>query len=283
MSDPDMNDFFRSPNRAKKYNDELKKKKKQQQQGHMDPFTPFSPATMPPPVIWKDPVPPIDVVKNGNWPEWEWMGSTFRHYYNGNIWLNCDASHVYRAFHNHDEDAITSVTRLDVKVDSNGKQYVENTVNHVLTKVYLDDALRKVYQTGLPPISVAAVVNQPTQINQPLKNPQVLNLQGVDYSFYYDGKFCVSRKGGLACWMHIDWKANPITYDKATKYDVNVDAIGRKYVKVKQSDGTWKDFDMAVAVAKTYLKDPISPNMEVKFKDGDVGNCDADNLYWDMP
>lgn len=282
MSDPDMKDFFRSPNRAKKYNDALKKKKKLQQ-GHMDPITPFSPATMPQTVIWRDPVPPIDVVKRNGYPEWEWMGITFRPYYAGNLWLNCDASHVYKAFLNRDTYEITSVEPLDIKIDADGKQYVENWVNKVLTKVYLDDALRAVYHTGLAPVHIAPIAAHPTQINQPMKNPQIFNYQGVDYSFYHDGKFCVSRNGGLACWMHIDWSVSPATYDKPIPYNVKVGSDGRKFVSVKQSDGTWKDFDMAVAVAKTYLKDPTSPNMEVKFKDGNVGNCDADNLYWDMP
>lgn len=278
MNDPDLRDFFKGSKRARKPNDTLKKK--QQQQVHYDPIAPFSPATIPPPVLWREPTPPIDVVKKGSYLEWEWMGKTFRPYYAGNLWLNCDASHVYWAYHNHDDDTITSVKRLDVKVDSNGRQYVENWVNKVLTKVYLDDALRAVYRTGLAPVQMPPIAVLPTQINQAMKNPQIFNYQGIDYSFYHEGKFCVSRNGGLACWMHIDWSVSPATYNKTIPYTVKVDGNGRKFVSVKQSDGTWKDFDMAVAVAKTYLKEPTSPNMEVKFKDGNVGNCDADNLYW---
>lgn len=282
MSDPDMRDFFKGSNKAKKYNDDLKKKKKQQKQIHQSPIAPFSPATMPP-VLWEEPQPPIDVVKNGGYPEWEWMGITFRPYYAGNLWLNCDASHVYKAFLNRDTYEITSVKRLDVKIDADGKLYVENWVNKVLTKVYMDDALRAVYRTGLAPVKMTPIAIQPTQSNQAMRNPQIFNYQGIDYSFYHEGKFCVSRNGGLACWMHIDWSVRPAIFDKPIPYNVKVGSDGRKFVSVKQSDGTWKDFDMAVAVAKTYLKEPTSPNMEVKFKDGNVGNCDADNLYWDMP
>lgn len=283
MSDADLRDLFKGLNRAKKYNDELKKKKKQQKQENQIPMTPFSPATIPPPVLWEEPQTPIKVVKKDGYPEWEWMGFTFRPYYAGNLWLNCDASHVYWAYHDHEANEITSVHRLDVKIDTNGKQYVESRVNKVDTKVYLDDALRTVYHTGLPPVQPVPVQIQPTQVNQGMKKPQILCYQDNDYAYYYDGKFSVSRKGGLACWFHLDGDATSRTYDKVIPYKVKVGSDGRKYVSVKQPDNSWKDFDIAIAVATTFLKNPASPNMVVMFKDGNIGNCDADNLYWDMP
>lgn len=282
MSDPDLREFFKSPNKAKNYNKKMKKDF-EQRKTHFDPIVPFAKPV--PSQTWKEPKPPIDVVKNGSYDEWEWMGVTFRPYYAGNLWLNCDASYVYFAFHDHDTNTVTTVRRLEVKLDAEGKQYIENYINKVLTKVYLDDALRTVYHTGLPPVQsqVSQIHTQSTLCYCEKKDTTIFNHDGYEYSFYHDGKFCVSRAGGLACWMHIDWNGKPPTFDKVIPYNIKTKANGRKYVDVKQPDGTYKEFDIATAVCKTFYKEPITPGLVVKFKDGNEGNCDADNLYWGMP
>lgn len=283
MSDPDMREFFKGSNGAKKYNKQIKKVMEKRKPS-FDPTVPFSSSIIPRPT-WEEPRPPIDVVKNGKYDEWEWMGHTFRPYFAGSLWLNCDASHVYYAFRDYETQTITKAKRLDVKIDSDGKQYVENYVNKILTKVFIDDALRTVYHTGLSPVQ-SPVSSTPTSSPQyycEKKSPQILNHDGVDYAFYHEGKFCVSRDGGLACWMRIDWSTKPATFDKITIYKVYTKPNGRKYVNVKQTDDSYKEFDMATAVGKTFLKDPPSDGCIIKFKDGDVSNCDADNLYWDLP
>lgn len=283
MSDPDMREFFKGPNKAKKYNQQMKKDMEKCKPS-FEPTVPFSNTTLPKP-MWQEPKPPIDVVKNGKYDEWEWMGITFRPYYAGNLWLNCDASHVYYAFLDRGSNTITKVKHIEVKIDSDGKQYVENYVNKGLTKVYLDDALRTVYHTGLSPVQ-SPVSPTPTVSSQYFcekKSPQILTHDGVDYSFYHDGKFCVSREGGLACWMRINWNVKPATFDKITIYKVYSKPNGRKYVNVKQPDGSYKEFDMADAVGTTFLLPPPSPDWIIGFKDGNVSNCDADNLYWYKP
>lgn len=288
MSDPDFRDFFKGSNRAKKFNDELKKKKKQQQQGHMNHITPFSPATMPPTVVWRDPVPPIDVVKKNSYLEWEWMGNTFRPYYAGNLWLNCDASHVYKAFLNRDTYEITTVEPLDVKIDADGKQYVENWVNKVFTKVYLDDALRTCFHTGLPPVKVSnpihQKVSQPNPPQQVMLNRTLYPLDGDDYAFDNIEKFFVSKKNGKAAGLSVDWGKKIHNPDKAKRYNVFSRKDGTLAVNVKQPDGTYKNnIDLATVVCRTFYGEPPINSMVVKFKDGNVSNCDADNLYWDMP
>ncbi len=284
MSDPDMRDFFKGSNKAKKYNDEWKKKKKQQKQENQIPMAPFSPATIPPPVLWKEPQPPINVVTNGGYPEWEWMGKTFRPYYAGNLWLNCDASHVYFAFRNWETDTITNVRRLDVKIDANGKQYVENWVNKVLTQVYLDDALKTCFHTSIQSLPISATSQNVPQANS-IKRPNVtiFTYKGEEYAFYYEGKFCVSKKNGKAAWLKINWETKTHNQDAAKPYDVFSRKDGTLAVNVKQQSGSYVEFDMAKAICRTFNGNPTFPDMIVKFRDGNVGNCDADNLYWDMP
>lgn len=280
MRDPDMREFFNGSNRAKKYNQQMKKDMEKRKPS-FKPTVPFPSSTTPKP-IWEEPKPPIEVVKSGSYLEWEWMGVTFRPYYAGNLWLNCDASLVYYAFLDRSSNTITKVKRLDVIIDPDGKQYVENYVNKDQKKVYLDDALRTVFHTGLPPVQspIASIPTASPQYYCNQKNTTILNHEGNEYSFYHDGKFCVSKEGGLACWMGIDWSSKPATFDKITIYNVYTKADGRKYVKVKQPDGFYKEFDMATAVGKTFLKDPPCDDCIIKFKDGNVSNCDADNLYW---
>lgn len=283
MSDPDMREFFKGPNKAKKYNPQMRKDMEKRKPS-FEPTVPFSSSEAPKP-IWIEPEPPIDVVKNGKYDEWEWMSVTFRPYYAGNLWLNCDASHVYFVFRDYDSDTITKIRCLEVKIDPDGKQYVENYVNKVLTKIYLDDALRTVYHTGLSAVQspLASITTASPKYYCEKKDTKILRHEDNEYSFYHEGKFCVSKEGGHACWMRIDWKSTPVTFDKITIYKVYAKDDGRKYVNVKQPDGSYKEFDMATAIGKTFLKDPPYDDCIIKFKDGDVTNCDADNLYWDLP
>lgn len=283
MSDPDMREFFKGSNRAKKYNKQMKKDMNKRKQSS-NPIFPFT-NTTPPKQTWQEPQPPIDVVKNEGYPEWEWMGIIFRPYYAGNLWLNCDASHVYYAFRDYDSNTITKVKRLDVKIDATGKQYVENYVNKVLTTVYLDDALRTTFHTGLSPVQ-SLVSPTPTVSNHYFcekRNPTIFSYNGVDYAYFPDGKFCVSRDGNHACWVRIDWNAKTADFNTIKPFNVQIRANGEKYVSVKQADGRYKDYDMAEAVGKTFLKEPTSSGWIVVFKDDNVSNCDADNLHWYKP
>lgn len=283
MSDPEMREFFKGSNGAKKYNKQLKKDmdKRKQSSNSIFPFT----NTTPPKQTWQEPQPPIDVVKNEGYPEWEWMGIIFRPYYAGNLWLNCDASHVYYAFRDYDTNTITKVKRLDIKIDATGKQYVENYVNKVLTTVYLDDALRATFHTGLSPVQ-SSVSPTPTVSNQYFcekRNPTIFSYNGVDYAFFHEGKFCVSRDGNHACWVRIDWNAKTADFNTIIPFEIRTKANGEKFVSIKQSDGRYKDYYMAEAVGKTFLKEPTSSGWIVVFKDGNVSNCDADNLHWYKP
>lgn len=284
MSDPDMREFFKGTNGAKKYNKQLKKDMDKCKQSSFEPSVPFTNAT-PPKQTWQEPQPPIDVVKNGRYDEWEWMRHTFRPYYDGNLWLNCDASHVYYAFRDYSTSTIIKVKRLDIKIDADGKQYVENYVNKELTTVYLEDALRATFHTGLAPVQSPSA---PTSTVAPQyycekRNPTIFSNEGVDYAFFHEGKFCVSRDGNHACWVRIDWNAKTADFNTIKPFNVQIRANGEKYVSVKQSDGRYKDYDMAEAVGKTFLKEPTSSGWIVVFKDGNVSNCDADNLHWYKP
>lgn len=283
MSDPDMREFFKGSNGAKKYNKQLKKDMDKRKQSS-NPIFPFT-NTTPPKQTWQEPQPPLDVVKNGGYPEWEWMGIIFRPYYAGNLWLNCDASHVYYAFRDYDSNTITKVKRLDIKIDATGKQYVENYVNKVLTTVYLDDALRATFHTGLSPVQSLVSPTQTVSNHYfcEKRNPTIFSYKGVDYAYFPDGKFCVSRDGNHACWVRIDWNAKTADFNTIKPFNVQIRANGEKYVSVKQADGRYKDYDMAEAVGKTFLKEPTSSSWIIVFKDGNVSNCDADNLHWYKP
>lgn len=281
--DKEERDFFKGPNRAKKYNKQMKKDMDKRKQSS-NPIFPFTNTTLPK-QTWQEPQPPIDVVKNEGYPEWEWMGIIFRPYYAGNLWLNCDASHVYYAFRDYDSNTITKVKRLDIKIDATGKQFVENYVNKVLTTVYLDDALRATFHTGLSPVH-SLMPPTPTVSNHYFcekRNPTIFSYNGVDYAYFPDGKFCVSRDGNHACWVRIDWNAKTADFNTIIPFEIRTKANGEKFVSVKQSDGRYKDYDMAEAVGKTFLKEPTSSGWIVVFKDGNVSNCDADNLHWYKP
>lgn len=76
-----------------------------------------------------------------------------------------------------------------------------------------------------------------------------------------------------------------------------VDKLGRTYsrpgrdlrVRVKEgkhlqvclgAGGTKNYFSVRVLVAKTFLEEPLPGESVVRFKDGDVSNCRADNLFY---
>lgn len=280
MSDPDENDFFRSLNNGRK---KFKKQKTEMKQPktHLNPIVPF--ANTSPMPIWQEPVPPIDVVKNGNWPEWEWMGETFRPYYAGSLWLNRTASHVYWAFMDRDEYTITSIKPLDVKVDAYGKQYVETYIKGVKTTTYLDDALKTCFQYSLLPVQVSSPTPQnvakPIPPQPPKRNRTIYPLDGEECAFDHIEKFCVSKKNGKAAYLSIDWGSKTHNPDKAKRYRVFTRKDGTLAVNVKQPDGNYKEIDMATVVCRTFNGEAPS-GMVVMYKDGNPGNCDADNLYW---
>lgn len=287
MNDPDMREFFKGSKRNKKNNDWWKKdmKKKQQSQPILNPTTPF--ASIPPTPQWPEPTPPVDVVNNGNWPEWEWMGETFRLYYAGSIWLNRDASHVYWAFWNRGTDTITSIKPLVIKEDATGRQYVETYRKEITTITYLDDALKTCFHTSLQSVQVSSPT--PQNVSKPIppqpskRNRTIYPLDGEDFAFDHVEKFFVSKKNGRAAGLSVDWGSKTHNPDKAKRYSVFSRKDGSLAVNVKQPDGTYKEIDMATVICRTFNGDAPITGMVVKFKDGNPGNCDADNLYWGMP
>lgn len=284
MSDPDLHEFYKGGKKARDYNRKMKKEYENRKNQSFIP-SPLFPPSIPPLVPqWKEPQPPIDVVMNGNWPEWEWMGETFRPYFAGNLWINCTATRVYWAFRDRNTDTITKVNPYTVKVDTNGKQYVESFNKGVKIITYLEDALKVWPGTSLqtPPTHAPKSVSQPLPQQPSMLNRTLFPLDGEEFGFDHVEKFFVSKKNGRAAGLSVDWGSKTHNPDKAKRYNVFTRKDGRLAVNVKQSDGIYKEIDMATVICRTFYGD--APNgMVVKFKDGNPGNCDADNLYWDMP
>lgn len=237
------------------------------------------------------PTPPFAVRTNGKYPEWDYNGTTMRCYYAGDFWIDAAGQNVMWAFFDRANAVITQIKPLEVQEDVGGR-FVSVITKGNSIKTYLNDAVKVLFPSTannsgtntttwkMAPITPSSVI--PNQPNKP--KVKLLEHDGEEYGFYYkpidDGKtsFCVSSKGAKAGGGYIDWTA--LKFNTFYPYKVYSDAIGRLKVKVKQQDGTWEEYDMATVVCTVFNGNPLDSNHVVKFKDGNVGNCDADNLYW---
>ena len=54
---------------------------------------------------------------------------------------------------------------------------------------------------------------------------------------------------------------------------------GRKYIAIMDGNKKLYKYDLAILLAKLYLKNPNNENY-IEFKDGDITNCSLNNLKW---
>lgn len=239
---------------------------------------------------WTPPQSPITVVKNGRYYEWEWQGIKFRPYFKDKIWICSSGDIVCYGFHDREAGTIKNVGQISVQTDEKGKAFIDNNG----TTTYLEDALQccypkvKLTTKPRPPKALASTWTKTDSVQAPVIPPQpkkpnvnIFYYEDHEYGFNFDLKFCVSKTDGLAAWMMIDWQTK--TYSKVIPYKTLKSPDGRRVVKVKQPDKSYREFDVATAVCTTFNGKPSDSTMVVKFKDGDITNCDADNLYWDKP
>lgn len=295
--DADEREFFKGLNSAKKYNKTYKDVGKSQQP-HFNPMQPFVNA-------WPDialnstsskseniPALPIPLEYTGSAWQWEYDGFPVRPYYLAGICIQENGENVWRCFLDHATKTITSLTPLKIQKDPTGRHFVEVKKKGETKKYYIDEVLEKCFgpnhKTATPltqtdtvvTITASPVSNGVSLSTIQVKKPNVTIFQydNGEWAFYFEGKFCVSRKHSLAAWMAIDWEKK--TYSKVTPYRIHTRSDGSKYVSVKQKDGTYKDFELDIAVCTTFNGPPSIPNAKVRHIDGNLGNCDASNLEW---
>lgn len=237
------------------------------------------------------PAPPFAVRTNGKYPEWDYRGATMRCYYAGGFWIDAAGQNVMWAFFDRANSVITQIKPLEVQEDVGGR-FVSVITKGNSIKTYLNDAVKVLFPSTannsgtstttwkMAPITPSSVV--PNQPNKP--KVKLLEHDGEEYGFYYKPidsdktPFCVSAKGAKAGGGYIDWTNKK--FNTFYPYKVYSNANGRLKVKVKQQDGTWEEYDMATVVCTVFNGSTLDSNHVVKFKDGNIGNCDADNLYW---
>lgn len=188
---------------------------------------------------------------------------------------------------------ITSLTPLKIQKDPTGRHFVEVKQNSETNRFYIDEVLEKCFgpnHNAVTPavshtntavaITASPVLNGTSLSTIHVKKPNVTIFQygNEEWAFYFEGKFCVSREHSFAAWMSIDWEKK--TYSKVMPYRIHIRPNGSKYVSVKQTDGTYKDFELDVAVCTTFNGAPSTANAKVRHIDGNLGNCDASNLEW---
>lgn len=235
--------------------------------------------------------PPFAVRTNGKYPEWNYRGATMRCYYAGGVWIDATGQYVMWAFYDRANSVITQIKPLEVQEDVGGR-FVSVITKGDSVKTYLNDAIKILFPSTannpgtstatwkMAPITPSSVV--PNQPNKP--KVKLLEHDGDEYGFYYKPidadktPFCVSAKGAKAGGGYIDWTNRK--FNTFYSYRVYSNANGRLKVKVKQQDENWEEYDMATVVCTVFNGNPLDSNHVVKFKDGNVGNCDADNLYW---
>lgn len=95
---------------------------------------------------------------------------------------------------------------------------------------------------------------------------------------HFASGFWYSQNGKNVFWGWQKFDSHTITSVK--KVDILQDASGRQYVEVKQNGkATWKQY-LDEAVCTCFHARPVNPNQRVNHKDGNIRNCDADNLEW---
>lgn len=290
--DKEMGDIMRSFNKGRK--------KKSAKQSRTDNANKAEPLIFPKSILNCSPGKqnessmPIKLRLTDGYREWDYKGNVMRCYYAGGFWIDAQGIYPIWAFWNHKDDTLTQIVPLKVLHDDQG-QYVEVKVEGVKKKTYIALAIAKLYpnvkpdssnQVNIPPADSTQVSPGTSLSKKP--NPTKVSFNDLTYSFYYDPiksdetPFWVSETGGQAAYISYDWKAHIFKTGKA--YRIYTHPISkRSCVKVKQSDGEWKEYDVATVVCTVFNGNPIFPDLIVKFKDGDITNCDADNLYWDLP
>lgn len=288
----DKYDFFKGKNKAKKYDFSGKSKMKDEAATplHYAPMAPFATDTASSQASnHKDFSLPIPVKQNGKFAEWEFEGEPMRHYFQGNIWLNNKGNKICWAFFDRNAMAITSIKPVTIEHDANG-DFVVITSRGKEIKTYIKDALRICFPASIPSDSSKVQETEQTGNIMFPKKPKVtlVQVEGDDLAFYHEPienneyPFWVSKKGGRAYFGIYDWHLHQIK-SEFKPYNVQKDSSGRKYISVKQKDGSWKKYDLATAICTVFNGKPTFPDMFVKFLDGNPENCDANNLYWDMP
>lgn len=291
--DPEISEIQRELNKGRKKS-ALKKNAHKSDSGNIMPFNPFI-DPMQIAVVSNNktcPEPPFAVSTNGKYPEWDYNGTPMRCYYAGGFWIDSSGQKVVWAFWDRADSVITKIKSLEVQEDDGGR-FVSVITKGNSIKTYLNDAVKVLFpstannsgtstsQWTYAPITPTSsfVPNQP---NKP--KVKLLEHDGEEYGFYHKPidsdktPFCVSAKGAKAGGGYIDWTNKK--FNTFYSYRVYSNANGRLKVKVKQQDGTWEEYDMATVVCTVFNGNPLDSNHVVKFKDGNVGNCDADNLYW---
>lgn len=290
--DDEMKDIQKALNKGRKKS-ALKNNAHKSDSGNIMPFNPFIDPMQIAAVSNNKtcPEPPFAVRTNGKYPEWDYNGATMRCYYAGGFWIDSSGQKVVWAFWDRANSTITKIKPLEVQEDDGGR-FVSVITKGDSIKTYLNDAINALYPSTankstpdtspwkMEPITPSSVV--PNQPNKP--KVKLLEYDGDEYGFYHKPidtnktPFCVSPKGAKAGGGYIDWTNRK--FKTFYPYKVYSDANGRLKVKVKQQDETWEEYDMVTVVCTVFNGNPLDSNHVVKFKDGNVGNCDADNLYW---
>lgn len=252
-------------------------------------------ASNPIPQVTTQPQTPVKLTKNNNVWEWEYNGCRMRHYYSSGLWFSENGLYVFWGWWDRASESLTQLKPIEINTDFEGRKYVKNSQKEQSEVFYVDEAVGKCFKGGSQKSSSSTIqaassfkLNKSTFVPTP-KKPTVTKvpIDGYDYGFFYDpikaGKnpMWVSETGGLAAFIKFNWETK--TPGNHFPYNIHLDQAGRKSVRIKEKDGTWTEYDLATAICKVFNGNPPSQEFVVKFRDGDVGNCDADNLCWDMP
>lgn len=121
-------------------------------------------------------------------------------------------------------------------------------------------------------------IQLPIQLSQANGNLWTWEYDGKQMRNHFASGFWFSQDGKNAFWGWQELQNHIITSIKSV--DILSDATGRQYVEVKRKgEKTWRQYvDEAVCVC---FHGRCKPNQRVNHIDGDIRNCDADNLEWE--
>lgn len=123
-------------------------------------------------------------------------------------------------------------------------------------------------------------IQLPIQLSQSSgSNLWTWEYEGKQMRNHFASGFWYSQDGENVFWGWNELQSHTITIIKTV--DILKDANGRQYVEVKRKgEHTWKQYlDEAVCIC--FHGRPENPNQRVNHKDGNIYNCDADNLEWE--